>query len=126
MVEKGQQFKKTEIEPQEKWGFGELQKRVREIYQEHDAQCDYGPDTILAKLMGNVVTLTHALRKTPNDFETINRSLANVFIWTSTLANVSNINIAQIMEEKFGEGCPHCKQMPCFLAQGKNAKPLLK
>jgi NTP pyrophosphatase (non-canonical NTP hydrolase) len=34
------------------------------------------------------------------------------------------------MKEKFGEGCPHCKQMPCLLTEGKKCEkpkePILK
>jgi NTP pyrophosphatase (non-canonical NTP hydrolase) len=116
------QLKKIETEPKEGWGFKELQERVDHIYKDHDIKCDYGPDTMLAKLIGNVTTLTHALRKTPNELEVINRSLTNVFIWTTTIANIADIDIQEIMKEKFGEGCPHCKQMPCLLTEGKKCE----
>jgi NTP pyrophosphatase (non-canonical NTP hydrolase) len=125
MTEKYRQLPKIEIESNQEWGFNELQKRVDYIYKDHDIKCDYGPDTMLAKLMGNVITLTHVLRKTPNELETINRSLTNVFIWTTSVANIADINMQEIIKEKFGEGCPHCKQMPCFLVQGERCeKPL--
>jgi len=130
MVIENLQLGKIEKDPSQEWGFREFQKRVDNIYKDHDIKCDYGPDTMLAKLIGNVVTLTHALRKTPNESDTISRSLTNVFVWTSTIANLADIDIQEIMKEKFGEGCPHCKQMPCLLAEGKKceepAEPILK
>jgi hypothetical protein len=69
-----------ETEISQKWGFREFQERVDNIYKDHDIKCDYGPDTMLAKLIGNVVTLTHASRKTPTEVEIISRSLTNVFV----------------------------------------------
>lgn len=121
MVEKNQQ-RRAETEPPKEWGFSELQQRVKNIYEEHDIECGYGPDTMLAKLVGNVTTLTHAARKTPDDLKTIGRSLTNVLIWTTTIANIANIDLQEIMQEKFGAGCPHCKLMPCLLSKGEKCE----
>lgn len=105
MVEKNQQGK-VEIEPGKEWGLAQLQQRVRGIYEQHDIECEYGPDTMLAKLVGNVTTLTHAARKTPDDLKTIDRSLTNVLIWTTTIANIANLDLQEVMQEKFGAGWP--------------------
>lgn len=113
---------KAEIEPRESWGFKQLQQRVNDIYTEHDEICGYGPDTMLAKLLGNSVTLAHVIRKTPDDFNTINRSITNVFIWAATVANAAGIDLQKVMEKQFGAGCPHCRQMPCLLTQGKTCE----
>lgn len=121
MVEQNQQ-ERPEIEPRKEWGFSELQQRVKDIYEQHDVECGYGPDTMLAKLVGNASTLEHAVRD-PNSFLFIDRSLTNVFIWTATFANKAELNLQDILVEKFGRGCPHCKQMPCLLTKGKECKP---
>lgn len=124
MLEQGRQLRKVETESSKEWGFSELQQRVRNIYQEHDIECGYGPDTMLAKLLGNSVTLKQVIRKTPQDFDSINRSITNVFIWAATVANASGVNMQEVMEKQFGHGCPHCGQMPCLLTQGgKCEKP---
>jgi thiol-disulfide isomerase/thioredoxin len=122
MVEKDHQPGKTETEPRREWGFKELQERVRNIYQEHDIECGYGPSTMLAKLVGNASTLEHA-SKNPDDFILIDRSLTNVFIWTATFANKAGLDLQDILTEKFGQGCPHCKQMPCLLTKNQDCKP---
>ncbi len=114
--------KGPEPESWRKWGFKELQQRVGNIYQEHDTVCGYGPDTMLAKLLGNASTLEHAA-KDPNNFFLIDRSLTNVFIWATTFANKAGLDLQDILAEKFGQGCPHCKQMPCLLTKGQECKP---
>ncbi len=111
-----------EVEPRKEWGFSELQQRVRVIYEKHDLECGYGAATILAKTLGNAATLKQVIRKTPDDFNSIDRSLTNVFIWTSTFANVAKMDLQEILEGKFGSGCPHCKQMPCLLAKGEKCE----
>lgn len=116
----------SEFEPKKEWGFSQLQTRVSDIYREHDLECQYGPSTMLAKLLGNAVTLKQVIRKTPDDFDSIDRSLTNIFIWAATFANEADMDLEKVLENKFGLGCPHCKQMPCSLAKGTPCeKPLL-
>ncbi len=117
-----EQPRRSETEPRKEWGFSELQQRVSAIYEKHDVECGYGPSTILAKLLGNAVTLKQVIRKTPEDFKSVDRSLTNVFIWTATFANVATMDLEQILEKKFGSGCPHCKQMPCLLAKNQKCE----
>lgn len=118
----GEKPSRTEVEPKKEWGFSQLQQRVSDIYREHDLECGYGPSTMLAKLVGNASTLEHAV-KDPNNFFLIDRSLINVFIWTTTFANKAGISLQDVLAEKYGQGCPHCKQMPCLLTKGKECKP---
>lgn len=125
MVERNHQLRKVETETLKEWGFSELQQRVKDVYEEHDKECGYDPSTILAKLLGNATTLKQVTRKTPDDFSSIDRSLTNIFIWTATFADEANMDLGKILENKFGSGCPHCKQMPCLLAKGEECgKPL--
>jgi NTP pyrophosphatase (non-canonical NTP hydrolase) len=117
MTERDPSVHRIEAEPREKWGFSELQQRVTDIYQEHDKECGYGPDTMLIRLSTNALTLQKLLKNTPNNFGSINRNLTNVFIWTATFANAGGLDLQNIMEKKFGQGCPHCQQMPCLLSK---------
>lgn len=123
MMEKNQ-LGKDEIEPRKEWGFAQLQQRVKDIYRQHDIECGYGPDTMLVKLSGSALALQKLLKKTPDNFASIDRNLANVFIWTATFANAGKLDIQEIMEKKFGQGCPHCKQMPCRLTIDEECIPL--
>ncbi len=97
------------------WGFIEFQGRIGQIYQEHDAACGYGPDTMFAKLIGNTVTLSKAVRKGAG-LPTIDRALTNVFVWTATLANEAHLPLFDVLLEKFLLGCPRCHKSPCNLA----------
>lgn len=123
MKEISQPSNKIEREPPKGWGFSELQQRVKNIYEEHDIECGYGPDTMLVKLSGSALALQKLLKKTPNNFASIDRNLTNVFIWAATFANAGKLDLQGIMEKKFGQGCPHCQQMPCLLSKGEECNP---
>lgn len=123
MVESNQ-LGKVEIEPREEWGFEKLQQRVKDIYEQHDFECGYAPDLMLVKLSGSALALQKLLERATNNFASIDRNLTNVFIWTATFANAGKLDIQSIMEKKFGQGCPHCKQMPCLLTKGEKCNPL--
>jgi NTP pyrophosphatase (non-canonical NTP hydrolase) len=101
------------------WDFHILQARVDRIYKEHDEVCGYGPDTMFAKLIGNAVTLSKASGKAYLDIETIDRALSNVFIWTATIANKAQLQLFNLVAEKFMLGCPRCHNIPCNLAHDK-------
>lgn len=108
-----------ETEPSQEWGFEKLQQRVQDIYEKHDIECGYGPDIMLTKLSGSALSLQKLFKNTPDNFASIDRNLTNVFIWTATFANAGRLDLQKIMEEKFGQGCPHCRQMPCLLSKGE-------
>lgn len=121
----------SELEPQKDWGFGELQTRVADIYEAHDRFCGYGPSTMLNKLVGNVMNLSQYIRR-DLDFPKVDREFTNVLIWTTTFANAAEVDIQDILTEKFGSGCPHCYQMPCLLTtsvecripEGQTVRPI--
>lgn len=110
-----------EHEPQNDWGFYELQNRVDDIYFAHDRACDYGPSTMLGKLVGNATNLSQYVRRDA-EFQHTDRALTNVVIWTTTFANAAGVEIQNVLSEKYGSGCPHCYQMPCLLTRGEECK----
>lgn len=113
------QPKGPEQEPIVHWGFHNLQLRVKEIYEEHDRECGYGPDTILVKLLGNTEILKKIIRKDPANIEAFDKAITNIFIWTGTIANEGRIVLLNVISEKYAYGCPRCGQMPCLLTHGK-------
>lgn len=98
------------------WGFAELQGAIDLTYKEHNEASGYGPDTMFAKLVGNTVTLSKAIRKETIDFETVDRALVNVFTWTTSIANEAHLSLSEVISEKFSQGCPRCHNNPCSLA----------
>lgn len=106
--------------PQE-WGLDKLQGRVADIYETHDRMCGYEPADMLGKLQGNIINLSQFLRH-DLEFSHVDRALTNVVIWTATFANAAEVNVQNVLSEKFGSGCPHCYQMPCLLTTGAECK----
>lgn len=104
------------------WSFHDLQTRVLEIYEQHDLECGYGPDTILVKLLGNAEILKKIVRKDPQNIEALEKALTNIFIWTATIANEGRIIISNTMSDKYAYGCPRCGHIPCLLTRGEPCK----
>ena len=104
----------------ETWRFYELQTTTRDIYEAHDQECGYGPDTMLVKLLGNAEFLKKVARKNPENTDALDRALTNVFIWTATVANRAQTRLDYVLMEKYGDGCQRCKQIPCLIAQDKD------
>lgn len=113
-----EQSPRHELEPTERWSFTHLQERVEDIYGEHDRQFGYGPERAIAKLQANAGALADNLEKGKFVQETIDRQLTNILIWTATFANQTGTSIGEVMEAKYGEGCPHCKGIPCVCKSG--------
>lgn len=114
---------KPELEPPgETWGFYELQTKVRDIYETHDKECGYGPDTMLIKLLGNAEVLKRIALKKPNDIKALDQALTNVFIWTATVANKAKTPIQTMLLEKYGNGCQRCRQIPCVMTHGQECQ----
>ena len=109
-----------EREPSGKtWGFYELQTRVVDIYEAHDRECGYGPDTMIVKLLGNAEVLKRIARRKPDDIQALDQALTNVLIWTATFANAARTPIQSILLEKYGNGCQRCRQIPCVMTHGQ-------
>lgn len=39
---------------------------------------------------------------------------ADVLAWLATIANVAGVDLTKAVAEKYGQGCPGCKQMVCI------------
>lgn len=95
----------------------ELQTLIREMYSSKDAE--RGIDGTFMWFMEEVGELAAALRE--NDRRELGREFADVMAWLVTLANIADIDLTEVMHEKYGEGCPGCGQMVCEC--GTSAKP---
>lgn len=95
----------------------ELQNLIRQMYSSKDAE--RGIDGTFMWFMEEVGELAAALRE--NDRRELGREFADVMAWLATLANIAEIDLAEVMHEKYGAGCPGCGQMVCQC--GTAAKP---
>lgn len=113
-----------EFHAEREWYFSDLQGRVNRIYREHDEECEYGPDTMFVKLLGNALHLKRAVKLDPENNERLDRALTNIVIWTTTIANYGNIDLLTAVGEKYWGGCPRCKQMPCLASHEEKCQDL--
>lgn len=101
-----------------------FQKLIREMYLEKDVARGV-PGTFMW-LMEEIGELSSALRKTDSgdltglsDQEIAERrknlqeEFADVLAWLATIANVVGVDLDRAVQEKYGSGCPGCKEFLC-------------
>ena len=74
-----------------------------------------GVDGTFMWLMEEVGELAAALRS--DDRENQMEEFADVLAWLSTLASMKGIDLEAAVEEKYGDGCPKCRAIPCNCAE---------
>jgi len=45
--------------------------------------------------------------------ENLKEEFADVLAWLSTLASIANIDLQEVARQRYGNGCPRCKAIPC-------------
>ena len=87
----------------------ELQKLVDDLYGDKDRT--RGAEGTYLWLAEEVGELAAALRvKEPHNLA---MEFADVLAWLATLANVTGVDLTDAVRQKYGEGCPGCRQTPC-------------
>ncbi|GIX04366.1 MAG: nucleotide pyrophosphohydrolase [Planctomycetaceae bacterium] len=87
----------------------ELQRFIDEMYGQKDQA--RGIEGTFMWFMEEVGELAAALR-TPHH-PGLAHEFADVLAWLVTLANVSGVDLARAIHEKYGTGCPGCGQRHC-------------
>jgi NTP pyrophosphatase (non-canonical NTP hydrolase) len=93
----------------------ELQDLIRRTYGAKDAR--RGVDGTFMWFMQEVGELASALR----GGSAAERALefADVLAWLATLANNVGVDLDAAVQNKYGAGCPGCRQTPCTCAQAE-------
>ncbi|EMI54714.1 MazG nucleotide pyrophosphohydrolase domain-containing protein [Rhodopirellula sallentina] len=87
----------------------DLQQHIRKMYYDKDVA--RGIDGTFMWLMEEVGELASALRG--NDRENLQEEFADVIAWLFTIANVADVNLAEALSAKYGQGCPGCQRFEC-------------
>ena len=87
----------------------ELQQLIDTMYSRKDEA--RGIDGTFMWLMEEIGELAAALREEPKENQA--REFADVLAWLATLANVAEIDLAEAVRQKYGQGCPGCGAMIC-------------
>ncbi len=95
--------------PQPSLTLRDFQQLIRDMYMEKDVE--RGVDGTFMWLMEEVGELASALREgTP---EELRGEFADVLAWLTTIANVVGVDLTEALQEKYGSGCPGCRQLVC-------------
>ena len=87
----------------------EFQRRIEEIYFARDSA--RGLSATHMWFCEEVGELTRALRR--NQREELEGEFADVLAWLSTLASISEVDLAEAARRKYADGCPRCHAAPC-------------
>lgn len=101
-----------------------FQQLIRNMYFEKDNA--RGVPATFMWLVEEVGELATALRETSpeeaqrvslDEFQKRHSNLrdefADVFAWLATIANVAEVDLGSAIADKYGSGCPGCKQFVC-------------
>ncbi|MCS7167944.1 MAG: MazG nucleotide pyrophosphohydrolase domain-containing protein [Gemmatales bacterium] len=88
----------------------EMQTIIRRLYYAKDRQ--RGLQGCFLWFLEEVGELAAAIRK--GDAWAIASELSDVLAWLATLANVAEVDLAEVFYQKYGQRCPGCYQQPCI------------
>jgi NTP pyrophosphatase (non-canonical NTP hydrolase) len=93
----------------------DLQKIIRDTYDAKDRR--RGIEGTFMWFMEEIGELATALRGGTHEERLL--EFADVLAWLATLANIAGIDLDEAAREKYGSGCPDCRQVPCMCAQAE-------
>jgi len=90
----------------------EFQKRIEEIYFARDSA--RGRDGTFVWFVEEVGELAKALARPRQDGgQNVREEFADVLAWLATLASIAGVDLEVAAIEKYSQGCPKCKAVPC-------------
>ena len=87
----------------------ELQRVIRDMYGAKDE--GRGVEGTFMWFMEEVGELATALRSGTPTHQAL--EFADVLAWLATLANIAGVDLEGAVHQKYGRGCPGCRQVPC-------------
>lgn len=100
-------------DPLNDFGLRELQDLMKRMYLPRDVE--RGVAGTFMWLIEEIGELATALRS--GDRQNAGEEFADVLAWLATIANVMNIDLAEAVRTKYGDGCPGCGTIPCTCSE---------
>ncbi len=88
----------------------DFQHLIHKMYFQKDAE--RGVSGTFMWLMEEVGELSAALREN-SDRDNIEEEFADVLAWLTTIANIVDVDLASVVQKKYGSGCPGCGRLVC-------------
>jgi NTP pyrophosphatase (non-canonical NTP hydrolase) len=97
------------------YSLAQLQQVIRDTYDSKDRR--RGVEGTFMWFMEEVGELAAALRSgTPREQQ---EEFADVLAWLATMANMVGVDLEAAVQDKYGSGCPGCRQSPCVCNQAE-------
>lgn len=96
--------------PDDSVTIGVFQQRIRQAFHTKDAA--RGVEGTFLWFMEEVGELATALRSR-RDEQNLREEFADVLAWMCSLANLAGVDLESAVREKYGLGCPQCRQAVC-------------
>ncbi|MHC4696209.1 MAG: MazG nucleotide pyrophosphohydrolase domain-containing protein [Planctomycetota bacterium] len=87
----------------------ELQALIDRMYSDRDRE--RGTAATFLWLCEEIGELATALREGSHEAKC--SEFADVVAWLVTLANISDVNLTEALQAKYGSGCPGCGHLVC-------------
>ncbi len=98
-------------EQDEDLGIRSFQKTIEKIYFDKDS--DRGIAGSFMWLAEEVGELARCLNSHQPNSPEEQAEFADVLAWLASLASLRGVDLSSCVSQKYGEGCPRCKQIPC-------------
>ncbi|MFX1327733.1 MAG: MazG nucleotide pyrophosphohydrolase domain-containing protein [Promethearchaeota archaeon] len=90
----------------------EFQNLIKELYLLRDK--NRGIKGTFLWLIEEIGELAQVLKSEKVDKKHVSEELADVIAWTSSLANLLNINLEHALSNKYPDICIKCRSNPCI------------
>jgi len=88
---------------------GEFQQLMRDLYYRRDVT--RGKAMTMLWVVEEVGELAEAVRT--DDTTNVAEELADVIAWVTSIANLYNLDLEEILSSKYPGHCPRCRTLPC-------------
>jgi len=90
----------------------EFQKLIKTLYIEQDQK--RGLKNTFIWLMEEIGELAHILKNQEIDVNSVSEELADIIAWTTSLANLLDIDLEYALFSKYPNKCIKCSSNPCI------------
>jgi len=92
--------------------FSEFQKLIKELYFKKDQA--RGIKRTFLWLIEEIGELATLLKDTDLDKKKISEEIADIIAWTSSIANLLDIDLESALKHKYPNKCSKCSSNPCI------------
>ena len=92
--------------------FSEFQKLIKELYFKKDQA--RGIKSTFLWLIEEIGELATLLKDTDLDKKKISEEIADIIAWTSSIANLLDIDLESALKHKYPNKCSKCNSNPCI------------